>query len=246
MKRSYVVLDYGMILLSTTLGMGSVILFAASIGGMITGVHLQWSESTLLLWDGVLSLAFFTQHSLMVRRQFRKRLDSLLPERYQGAFYSMASGIVLTPVALCWQHSGRSLYHLEGLVSWLVYGVAAIALAILVWAATALRSFDLLGLDPIRAHLHGRAYRPSPFTARGPYRWVRHPTYLSILILFWFTPALSTDRLLFNLLWTGWIIAGTVLEEKDLVTQFGEPYRDYQRKVPMLIPWHRPAAPTPE
>jgi protein-S-isoprenylcysteine O-methyltransferase Ste14 len=42
---------------------------------------------------------------------------------------------------------------------------------------------------------------------------------------------------LFNLLFPGWIVAGTILEERDLVAAFGEPYRDYQRQVPMLLPF---------
>ena len=28
-----------------------------------------------------------------------------------------------------------------------------------------------------------------------------------------------------------------MLEEHDLVSAFGDPYRDYQARVPMLIPW---------
>jgi protein-S-isoprenylcysteine O-methyltransferase Ste14 len=48
---------------------------------------------------------------------------------------------------------------------------------------------------------------------------------------------MTLDRFLFNILWTVWIIIGTVLEEKDLVSDFGDEYRLYQRKVPMLIPW---------
>jgi hypothetical protein len=34
------------------------------------------------------------------------------------------------------------------------------------------------------------------------------------------------------------IFIGSILEERDLVSDFGDIYRDYQRKVPMLIPRH--------
>jgi protein-S-isoprenylcysteine O-methyltransferase Ste14 len=44
------------------------------------------------------------------------------------------------------------------------------------------------------------------------------------------------DRLLFNILWSAWIYIGTVLEERDLVEQFGDAYREYQKKVSMLFP----------
>jgi protein-S-isoprenylcysteine O-methyltransferase Ste14 len=75
--------------------------------------------------------------------------------------------------------------------------------------------------------------------ARGPYRYVRHPLYLFMLLLIWATPRLSTDRLLFNVLWTAWIIVGTKLEERDLLVDFEDTYQRYQRCVPMLLPLPR-------
>ena len=53
----------------------------------------------------------------------------------------------------------------------------------------------------------------------------------------WVYPDLIADQLVFNVLWTIWIISGTLLEEKDLIREFGEKYMNYQQKVPMLIPY---------
>jgi protein-S-isoprenylcysteine O-methyltransferase Ste14 len=55
--------------------------------------------------------------------------------------------------------------------------------------------------------------------------------------MIWSFPDLTSDRLLFNLLWTAWIVIGTLLEEKDLVNIHGKLYQDYQQRVPMLIPF---------
>ncbi len=76
---------------------------------------------------------------------------------------------------------------------------------------------------------------------RGAYRWVRHPLYLFMLVLIWSSLDLTLDRLLFDALWTAWIVVGTILEERDLVAEMGEAYLAYQRRVPMLVPWRRPA-----
>jgi protein-S-isoprenylcysteine O-methyltransferase Ste14 len=64
--------------------------------------------------------------------------------------------------------------------------------------------------------------------------------YLVVLLMIWSYPVLTTDRLLFNVLWTTWIVIGTVLEERDLTADFGNDYREYQRNVPMLLPTRMP------
>jgi protein-S-isoprenylcysteine O-methyltransferase Ste14 len=35
-------------------------------------------------------------------------------------------------------------------------------------------------------------------------------------------------------------VLGTYLEEKDLIAEFGEQYRRYQKTVSMLFPWRFP------
>jgi protein-S-isoprenylcysteine O-methyltransferase Ste14 len=235
MARSTKLLDASMIALSAILGVGSIALLAAmdSIHVFRTG----WPDSAVLQWDAALSLAFFLQHSGMVRRPFRARLASAVPSRYHGAVYSIASGVVLTLVVVLWQRSEIHLLVIRGLPFYILRALSASAVAVFFWSAYTLKGFDPLGLGPIRAHLRGWPYRPATFVIRGPYRWVRHPLYSCVIVLIWSSPDLTADRLLFNVLWTAWICAGAVWEERDLVAELGETYLEYRRRVPMLIPW---------
>jgi methanethiol S-methyltransferase len=66
---------------------------------------------------------------------------------------------------------------------------------------------------------------------------VRHPLYAGILALLWIRTEMMADGLLLSILWSGWFVAGTVLEERDLVADFGDDSRRYQQQVPMLVPW---------
>jgi len=224
-----------MMALSAILGAGSIALLAAMES--IHVLRMGWPDSAVLGWDATLSLAFFLQHSGMVRRSFRARLGRSIPPRYHGALYSIASGAVLTLVVVLWQRSEIHLYVLRGLPLFISRALSALSVAVFLWSAYAIRGFDPLGLGPIRAHLRGRPYRPARFVVKGPYRWVRHPLYFCVIVLIWSSPELTADRLLFDVLWTAWICAGAVLEERDLVAEFGEAYRDYRRNVPMLVPW---------
>ncbi len=244
MARSTKLLDISMMALSAFLGVGSIVLLAAMES--IRVVQMGWPDSAVLVWDAALSFAFFIQHSGMVRRPFRARLARSVPTRYQGAVYSIASGVVLTLVVVLWQRSEIHLLVLRGLPFLILRALSASAVAVFFWSAYALRGFDLLGLGPIRAHLRGRSYRPATFVVRGPYRWVRHPLYSCVIVLIWSSPDLTADRLLLNVLWTAWICAGAQWEERDLVAEFGETYREYRQRVPMLVPWRGPAPGTAE
>lgn len=88
--------------------------------------------------------------------------------------------------------------------------------------------------------MEGRKPGALPFRVRGPYRWVRHPQYFVVLLLIWSSPDITLDRIWFNVTWTVWIVIGTFLEERDLVEGFGDVYREYQKKVPMLVPYRKP------
>jgi protein-S-isoprenylcysteine O-methyltransferase Ste14 len=234
------VLDFTMVASSIICGGGSIVLLfgAGSFGYSNAG----WSETNILLWDTFLSLVFFVQHSGMVRRSFRSRLASVVPTRYHGAVYSIASGIALTIVVLFWQKSQIHVVQLQGILLWMARLCALSAIAVFAISVYSLRSFDMFGIGPIRAHLQGSQHVPGPFVVRGAYRWVRHPFYSCILVLFWTNPEVTTDRLLFNVLWTGWMIVGTILEERDLRSEFGDAYAGYQKLVPRFFPWHGPAA----
>ena len=104
----------------------------------------------------------------------------------------------------------------------------------------ALAKVAATGASPVEPIINSLKHKepppPMPFTVRGPYCWVRHPLYFFSLLMIWFSPVLTFDRLMFNILWTGWIIVGTILEERDLTVAFGDEYKEYQQKVPMLIP----------
>jgi methanethiol S-methyltransferase len=229
------------ITLAVLTGRVSLLLFLAFLFmGSFNLIRFGFSDTAVLVWDGGLAILFFVQHSIMIRRSFRSRFADVVPPLYHGAVFTIVSGIMLTTLVLTWQTSTLGLHEFHGLARWMLRGVFCLGLAVFVWGMFTLRSlkaFDPFGLAAVVAHMRGRQLEPPKFIISGPYVYVRHPLYLAMLMLIWSNPDLTADRLLFNILSTVWIYLATILEEADLLRDFGESYREYQGKVRMLIPW---------
>ena len=65
---------------------------------------------------------------------------------------------------------------------------------------------------------------------------VRHPLYLGWLMVFWGAPIMTVAHMVFTLVTTAYIFIAIQLEEKDLIDAYGNDYRRYRERVPMILP----------
>jgi protein-S-isoprenylcysteine O-methyltransferase Ste14 len=171
-------------ILSIVLGAGSLLLFGVFLYlGALPIVDLGLDTTTRLALDAVLCLAFFLQHSVMVRSGFRRRLRRLVGGEFHGTLYSVVSGLVLVLLVVLWQATAGNLIEPSRPLRWLLRGSFCLALVGFAWSARTLRELDTFGLLAIRRHLRGRADGPASLNVRGPYRWVRHPFYFLSLVM---------------------------------------------------------------
>ena len=201
------------------------------------GLGLGLGTPGALAVDGALCLGFFLQHSVMIRASFKRRMSGAIPQRYHGAVYAIASGVVLILLVVLWQEIPGTFLSLNGVPRLVLRALIPAAVVVFVWGVRSLGAFDAFGISPLRMADGDGNSEAMPLTVRGAYRMVRHPLYLSMLMIVWAYPVFSYDRLLFNITWTVWVVFATRLEERDLVAAFGDPYREYQSRVPMLLPW---------
>jgi methanethiol S-methyltransferase len=208
--------------------------------GSFTIIDLRLGARDALLIDAFLSIIFFLQHSILVRRGFKQWLGKFMPDVYHNAFYGLTSGTALLLVLVFWQKSPTLIARADGIIFWLLRALFCLCLAGFFWGSKSLGSFDMLGVKPLMRYISNRPGKQQQIMAKGPYRWVRHPLYLFLIVIIWSCPVLTLDRLLFNIMWTVWIVIGTYLEDRDLHREFGSQYHEYSSCVPMLIPYRIP------
>jgi protein-S-isoprenylcysteine O-methyltransferase Ste14 len=97
--------------------------------------------------------------------------------------------------------------------------------------------YDLFGLRQVCRYWRQEPYVPPVFQTPSFYRLVRHPIYLGFLMAFWSAPRMTLGHLYFAAVTTAWILLAIQLEERDLISFHGEPYKIYRSGVSMLVPW---------
>ena len=232
---------YLILFLAAVFGVGGLLAFMRFLYfGPFGLVNLNLKTSGILWVDTCLCLAFFIQHSVMIRRSFQAYLTRIVPDGCVKAVYGIASGLILYSMLLLWQASPEPILVVGGVWRLLLRAVFFISLVFgFLWGVQALGFYDPTGIREAIDRIRGKTPTEGGIVARGPYAYVRHPLYSAMILMIWSHPNITADRLLFNILWTVWIVVATKLEERDLTAVYGDAYRAYQESVPMFIPTWR-------
>lgn len=187
----------------------------------------------------VLLLGLFAiQHSGMARRGFKTAWTAVLPEPIERSTYVLLSGLVLWLLFWQWRPIPDEIWRVDNPIgSSLLQAVYFLGWGILFVSTFLISHTDLFGLKQVSDHWFGKDATEPEFKSPALYKIVRHPIYLGLILAFWATPVMTLGHLLFAVGTTGYILIGIFLEERDLVTTFGESYENYRKRVSMLIPW---------
>lgn len=209
----------------------------------IPGIKTIDSGPTDRVWIAVMvnSLLlglFAVQHSVMARQGFKRWWARFVsPSVERSTFVLFASFAV---ALLLWQW--RPLPAIVWIVDnapgrVMLYLVSALGWGILLTSTFLINHFELFGLQQVFNYWRGVRLNSTSFKTPALYRYVRHPLYLGFILAFWATPRMTQGHLLFAVATTGYIFIGIFFEERDLIAHFGDEYRRYRQRVPMILPF---------
>jgi methanethiol S-methyltransferase len=198
------------------------------------------STAKALVVNLILMSVFAIQHSVMARKSFKQWWTQYVPKPVERRTYVLLSSLTLMLLFWQWRPMPAIVWRIEDPDTAVTIVTISFVGWVVVFTSTFLiNHFELFGLHQVTANLAGREIPPPRFRTPLFYNFVRHPLYLGFIIAFWATPEMTVGHLLFAIVTTGYIFVGIFLEERDLTELFGENYRQYKRKVSMLIPWRK-------
>jgi protein-S-isoprenylcysteine O-methyltransferase Ste14 len=204
-----------------------------------TGAETTFTQALLV---NVLLLSLFAlQHSIMARPAFKKWSTGMISPLIERSTYVMLSSLVLLLMYWQWQPMRSIVWEIENeAATMIINGIYFLGWGIALFSTFIINHFELFGLKQVIQNMRNKEPQPeyTTFKISYLYKIVRHPIMLGFLIAFWATPLMTLGHLVFTLTTTIYIfIAVKFLEENDLRKLYGEEYKNYQKKVPMLLPF---------
>lgn len=169
------------------------------------------------LWNAALFLTFGFVHSALAEAGINRLA------------YIVIAGITSLAVIALWQPSPGVLWQLgDADFAWFFGTVQFILwLAFHTWTVSQFGLRGFLGQEEPTKRL----------ITSGPYKWIRSPMNINILVHLLITPAMTADRLTLLAAVAIYLAAAIPMEEARLSEVFGLEWRAYKAKTPLLIPF---------
>jgi protein-S-isoprenylcysteine O-methyltransferase Ste14 len=237
--------------LSFLYGLASYLLFLAAFTyaiGFVSGVAVPKTIDTgpvvplteAIVVNLLLLTVFAVQHSVMARKPFKRWLTKFIPASIERSTYVLFATLALIMILVQWRPIPAVVWHIsDPALAMIVLGVSFFGWALLLLATFLINHFELFGLHQVAAGFFRRQMPDPHFKTPVLYKMVRHPIYLGFIIAFWAAPTMTVGHLLFAAVTTAYIFVGIWLEERDLIAEFGDEYRQYRRRVAAIIPFWR-------
>jgi methanethiol S-methyltransferase len=215
------------------------------VSGLVVPTTIDIGKSAPLtaavIIDMLLMSVFAIQHSVMARRGFKAWWTKMVSPAIERSTYVLASSLALALLIWQWRPIPALVWQIANpMAAELVMALAIIGWVLVVSSTFLISHFELFGLSQVASHLTGQPIPEQKFRTPLFYRFVRHPIYLGFALAFWAAPTMTAGHLLFAAVTTAYILVGISLEERDLIHFFGDEYRRYRERVPMLLPWRKP------
>lgn len=179
---------------------------------------------------------FYFLHSALAAYKLKRILESKWPNHYKWyrLGYSVLSGILFSGILIQAVVLQVQQVYVPGSFSqYAGYMVATAGVIVLLRSLKKIPIKSFLGLKP-----ENLAVNNTELVNSGIYSQIRHPLYLGLLAIFlgYFLVSGTVGALIHLGCLIVYLPIGIHFEEKNLLAEFGDHYRNYQKEVPAFFP----------
>ena len=158
--------------------------------------------------------------------------------RFYRLFYNIVSLVTFAPLLYySISHRGPLVFRWEGSLMIVKYFLLTMSICLFVAGARHYSVSQFFGIHQIRTGQTDRTLSEyDTFDTSGILSVIRHPWYTGGIMIIW-SSDIYLSSLLNNIVISVYFVVGAFLEERKLLLEFGDKYREYQKNVSMLIPY---------
>lgn len=193
------------------------------------------------IWNGALIVLWGYQHTLMASLGFKERWAGVVPPSVERSTYVLFVALFTAILVILWQPLPLMLWDVSGTALGNALNITyVLGWVIVLFSTFLINHFHLFGLQQAFVNLAERETKQASFTTPMLYKLCRHPMMLGVVISLWSIPTLTVGRLVIAVGMTIYVWIGVRYEEKTLIAELGDEYREYQKTTPSVIPFTKP------
>jgi protein-S-isoprenylcysteine O-methyltransferase Ste14 len=178
-------------------------------------------------------ILFAAAHSLFAANSTKQTFRRLAGRELHSyrLLYNLASLAMFSWVMAAYRASPL-LYTAPGIWKWVLYSAQTAVAVVLFRCVRQTGSGDFLGINQLRSSVT----HPCTLVTSGWYARMRHPLYFYSTLFLVLNPVMTAQWLLLTVFAVAYFILGGMIEERRLLQVYGAEYREYQQRVPFMIP----------
>ena len=192
------------------------------------------------LFIALLWILWCALHSALITKTVTDYAKRKLGSQYRfyRLFFNIISLITFAPLLFySISHKGPLLFHWEGPLLIIKYFLLLTGLFLFAAGARHYSMSQFIGIHQIKTGQTDHTLSAyDTFDTTGILGVIRHPWYTGGIMVIWASDIYLLS-LLNNTILSIYFVIGTLFEERKLIIEFGDVYREYQKNVSMLVPY---------
>jgi protein-S-isoprenylcysteine O-methyltransferase Ste14 len=187
-------------------------------------------------------MAFGVIHTMLASHEAKQIAQRLLGRNVATATYRLIFNLlalvtILPALYLVFRLPDQELYRFPAPWDSIALGMQVLAALGLLYSMYQMDAWFFLGLRQLGEPSSIDSTSTPQLVTDGLHHFVRHPLYTTSLIVLYLASPMTLNWLSFAISCNVYFFVGSIFEERKLVREFGDAYRQYQHRVPRLVPW---------